>query len=223
MNLPVTCGSTGVERHARGVCITASPREMWLVYVGFGDGVMDVTSQTQRACRRVRRALSSDAMRHLLSLILLAFAATAAAGEPWPAVNRAVALFEAARPGLPSTLHGVDREQYRAALTQGQGVNLVTGSDPANRCERFAAYALLPAQNGVVRLVFCPRFFSDGSDELRALTVLHEMVHVVAGPDECRAMAFAAAVEQRANGRYTPVDAYWRANGCEGSGFTLPR
>ncbi len=162
-------------------------------------------------------------MRHLFALVLLALATTAAADEPGSALDRAIALFEAAMPGLPPALHGVDRDQYRAALTLGKGVALVTGLDPADRCERFAAYALLPAQDGVVRLVFCPRFFSDGTDELRAMTVLHEMVHVVAGPDECRAMAFAAAIEQRATGRYTPVDSYWRANTCDTSGFSLPR
>lgn len=161
-------------------------------------------------------------MRHLLALVLLAFATTASADEPQQAINRAIELFEAAAPQLPAKLHGVDREQYRAALTLGQGVALISESDPADRCSRFAAYTLLPAQNGVVRLVFCPRFFSDGNGALRTLTVLHEMVHVVAGPDECRAMAFAAAIEHRATGRFTPVDAYWQANRCENSGFSLP-
>lgn len=162
-------------------------------------------------------------MRHLLALVLFAFVASASADEPQQAVNRAVDLFETARTRLPERLHGVDVGQYRAALTMGRGVALITDSDPAGHCGRFAAYTLLPAQNGVVRLVFCPRFFSDGDDALRALTVLHEMVHVVAGPDECRAMAFAAAIEQRATGRFTPVDVYWQANRCGDSGFTLPR
>ena len=162
-------------------------------------------------------------MRHLLALVLLAFVTSGSAGEPHEAINRAIELFEAASPQLPARLHGVDREQYRAALTLGQGVALVTDSDPADRCSRFAAYTLLPAQNGVVRMVFCPRFFSDGTDALRALTVLHEMVHVVAGHDECRAMAFAAAIEQGAVARFTPVDAYWQANTCGNSGFSLPR
>ena len=73
-----------------------------------------------------------------------------------------------------------------------------------------------------MRLVLCPQFFSDGADALRVLTVLHEMVHAVAGPDECQAMAFAARVEHAATGQFTPVDAYWQASGCEGSAYRLP-
>jgi len=161
-------------------------------------------------------------MRYLLVLALLALATAVDAREPEQAINRAIDLFERARPHLASHLHGVEIERYRAALTLGEGVTLVTDSDPAGRCGQFAAYTLLPAENGVVRLVFCPRFFSDGNDELRALTVLHELVHVVAGPDECRAMAFAAAIEQHATGRFTPVEAYWRANRGDTSGFSLP-
>jgi hypothetical protein len=74
----------------------------------------------------------------------------------------------------------------------------------------------------VVRLTLCPQFSEEGSRELRRLTVLHEMVHVVAGPDECRAMAFAARIEHLATGSFTPVDRYWQANGCDRSGFGLP-
>jgi hypothetical protein len=163
------------------------------------------------------------AMRYLLAVTLLAFITPVTAVEPQRAISGAIQLFEAAAPQLPRGLHGVDLGRYQAALTQGEGVALVTGADPADRCARFAAYALLPPHNGVVQLVFCPRFHTGGNDALRALTVLHEMVHVVAGPDECRAMAFAAAVEQAAGGTYTPVGAYWRANGCDESRFRLPR
>ena len=74
------------------------------------------------------------------------------------------------------------------------------------------------------RFVFvCPTFFSSGADSLRRLTILHELVHVVSDADECRAMAFAAAVEQAALGRFTAVDTYWQRNGCAGSRYALPR
>jgi hypothetical protein len=73
-----------------------------------------------------------------------------------------------------------------------------------------------------VSLVICPQFSAEGSNSLRALTILHEMVHVVAGPNECRAMAFAARIEKLATNRFTDVSRYWQANKCEGSGFSLP-
>src|SRR5690606_24110768 len=88
-------------------------------------------------------------------------------------------------------------------------------------CARYAAYVRMPPENGTITLVICPQFTGTGTRELRALTILHELVHVVAGPDECRAMSFAAAVEELATGRHTNVERYWRANGCEGSGFRL--
>ena len=161
-------------------------------------------------------------LRSALPLLLLLFVLPAQGAEPVRSVNRAIALFEAAAPRLGASRDDVDIAAYRAALTLGEGVALVKDADPAGRCDSFAAYTVLPAQNGVVQLVFCPRFFSSGTDALRTLTVLHEMVHVVAGPDECRAMAFAAAVEQAATGTHTPVEPYWQANGCEGSRFSLP-
>ncbi|MBE0578254.1 hypothetical protein [Devosia sp.] len=148
------------------------------------------------------------------------------------AFDAAIATFEAARPALVETEMGVHVAAYRDALTLQQFQSGHWGGrvtlDPDIRdtsdgsCSRFAAFVRIPPENGVVRLVFCPQFFSDGADGLRELTVLHEMVHVVAGPDECQAMAFAARVEQAATGTFTPVDAYWQASGCEGSGFRLP-
>lgn len=148
------------------------------------------------------------------------------------AVDAAIATFEAARPALAEVAMGVDVAAYRDALTLqqfqsshwGGGVTLdLAIRDTADgSCSRFAAFVRIPPENGVVRLVFCPQFFSTGAEALRELTVLHEMVHVVAGPDECQAMAFAARVEQAATGTFTPVDAYWQASGCEGSEFRLP-
>ncbi len=148
------------------------------------------------------------------------------------ALDDAIAVFEKAAPRLGHQTFDVDARAYHEALTQrrfvsgywGQtlAVSIVSAkaSDPG--CNSFAAYVSLPPRDGVVALVICPQFLSPGADALRRLTILHEMVHVVAGPDECRAMAFAARLEQLALGQYTPVERYWRANGCTNSPFSLP-
>lgn len=168
-------------------------------------------------------------------LILAALAAPTTAqpaAELDRALDRAIATFERALPALAEVEAGVDVAAYRDALSLQRFSSRHWGGemmvdfeirDGSNgSCGRFAAFVRLPPEQGVVRLVLCPQFFSPGADALRELTVLHEMVHVVAGPDECRAMAFAARVEQAARGRFTPVDAYWQASGCAGSGFQLP-
>ena len=148
------------------------------------------------------------------------------------ALGNAISTFETALPQLAADEAGVDVAAYRDALTLHRfasahwggtvTVDLALRETHSGSCMRFAAFVRIPPENGVVRLVLCPQFFSDGADALRELTILHEMVHVVAGPDECQAMAFAARIEQTAKGRFTPVDAYWRASGCAGSGFNLP-
>lgn len=148
------------------------------------------------------------------------------------ALDHAVATFETALPHLASSEAGVDVAAYRDALSLQRFVSahwggtvmvdLVTRETRTGSCSRFAAFVRIPPENGVVRLVLCPQFFSSNAGALRELTMLHEMVHVVAGPDECRAMAFAARVEQAAKGRFTPVDTYWQASGCAGSGYSLP-
>ena len=148
------------------------------------------------------------------------------------AIDAAIATFEAARPALDEAELGVDVAAYRDALTlQRFGsahwggtvtVELVIRETASGSCGRFAAFTRIPPEHGTVSLVLCPQFFSPGADALRELTVLHEMVHVVAGPDECQAMAFTARVEQAASGQFTPVDAYWQANECAASSFRLP-
>jgi hypothetical protein len=148
------------------------------------------------------------------------------------ALTRATATFEAALPYLDASEFGVDVAAYRDALTLGQfasdhwggtvSVTTAIRQGATGSCTRYAAFVRIPPENGSVSLVFCPQFFTDGADDLRELTVLHEMVHVVAGSDECQAMAFAARVQQAANGRFTPVDAYWAASGCEGSSYRFP-
>lgn len=148
------------------------------------------------------------------------------------ALDAAIATFETALPRLDAAGTGVDLGAYRDALTLQRfssakwggtiTLDLVIRDTPEGSCGRFAAFVRVPPEQGVVRLVLCPQFFSEGADALRTLTVLHEMVHVVAGPDECQAMAFAARVEQAATGTFTPIDGYWQANDCAASKFGLP-
>lgn len=148
------------------------------------------------------------------------------------AFDAAVAQFEQALPRLGKSYAGVDTRAYRDALTLrrfssphwGDALSLDIVEAPARSgdCTRFVAYVELPPRGGHVPLVVCPEFSASGTDALRRLTILHEIVHAVAGPDECRAMAFAAQVEQLASGRFTPVDPYWRANDCPASTFRLP-
>lgn len=148
------------------------------------------------------------------------------------ALGRAVATFEAALPQLGSSAFGVDVAAYRDGLSLQQFSSSHWGGDitvtldirggASGSCGRFAAFVRVPPENGAVRLVLCPQFFTPDADALRELTILHEMVHVVAGPDECQAMAFAAKVEMAAKGRFTPVDAYWQASGCASGPYRLP-
>lgn len=157
---------------------------------------------------------------------------TSAASTTVRAFDAAIALFEKALPGLGAEMSGVATATYRDALTLrrfrsahwGDAVDLriTDAASESAGCARFAAYVDLPPRNGTATLTVCPRFHRDGSDALRALTILHEVVHAVAGPDECRAMAFAAAIEQGATGRFTDVGRYWRANSCQASPYALP-
>src|SRR5690606_11325915 len=124
------------------------------------------------------------------------FATPVAADELTKALNRAIALFDAAEPRL-GDVFGVESARFRDGLVMGQfrrggetiALYYEEKADPAAHCGRFAAYTMLPPRDGVVRLVVCPRFFSPGADELRTLTVLHELVHAVTDSNECRAMA----------------------------------
>lgn len=147
------------------------------------------------------------------------------------ALHEAAAMFDRAAGALGSQTMGVDTNAYADALKRQrfaaqdhrlQSVALVVAAPGEAECGRFAAFVRPEPGENRVTLSFCPQFFEPGADRLRVLTVLHEMVHVVAGPDECRAMAYAAEIEIRATGAFTPVDRYWRVSGCEGSAFRLP-
>lgn len=176
-------------------------------------------------------------MRHTpLAVLLLAFSIIPVhAGDPGllnAAFDRATRTFERALPQLPRELFGVDVAQYhdglkrlRFASTRWGGTVRVEREirpEASGSCGRFAAFVRVPPQDGAVRLVLCPQFFTPRADSLRELTILHEMVHVVAGTDECQAMAFAAAVQQAATGAFTPVTAYWRSSKCAGTDYNLP-
>ena len=149
------------------------------------------------------------------------------------ALGGAVDHFERALPALGAVEMGVDVSAYRDALTLQRfaserwggtvEVAIERQESESGQCGRYAAFTRVPPADGVVPLVLCPRFFAPGADALRTLTLLHEMVHAVAGTDECQAMAFAAQIEQLATGQWTPVDTYWQASGCAGSRYSLPR
>jgi hypothetical protein len=174
-----------------------------------------------------------------MNRVLAAFSFTlmsllsAAADELDRTMDAALATFEAVYPVLDATEFGVDVAAYRDALSLGRfrsnhwgggdlGLVLERAGDRSGACGRFVAFVRTPPANGTVTLVVCPQFFAEGTPELRRLTILHEMVHVVAGPDECRAMAFAARIEAAATGTYTPVDRYWTANNCGDGSYRLP-
>jgi len=176
----------------------------------------------------------------LLARIAMAVAlcclATAARADDQALLDRALATAlaqaERALPSLDAEAFGVDVAAYHAALRLQPFSSPVWGgaiqvelqirSQASGSCSRYAAFVRMPPENGRLPLVLCPQFFTPGADELRVLTVLHEMVHVVAGRDECQAMAFAAGIEQQASGSFTPVDAYWAASGCAQSPYFLP-
>ncbi|WP_354064907.1 hypothetical protein [Devosia sp. 2618] len=149
------------------------------------------------------------------------------------AISNALDTFEMAYPKLGLTEMGVEVAAYREALAfqhfqsrhWGGNVSVKTAirDSATGSCSRFAAFVQLPPDKGAVNLVLCPQFFSPNADALRELTILHEMVHVVAGPNECQAMAFAARIQQVATGQHTRVEPYWKSSGCEGSGFSLPK
>jgi hypothetical protein len=127
---------------------------------------------------------------------------------------------------------GVPTREYRDALIQRRfasslwgtalDVQVVTNASEQGLCAGFAAYVTPAIQQSAVSLVICPRFFSPGADALRETTVLHEMVHVVAGTDECQAMAFTARIQKLATGSFQPVSEYWTRNKCDASRYRLP-
>jgi hypothetical protein len=169
---------------------------------------------------------------YLVCLAVFSIVTPAQADPISRALDDAKAYFRKAAPALSGTPFGVDLRAYSDALFQqnfassywGGRVDLTIFDQPdtSGLCSKFAAFVTTPPQNGKITLTLCPQFSRQGTDSLRTLTILHELVHVVAGPDECRAMAFAAQVEFLATGAYSRVDAYWEANKCQHSAHKMP-
>ena len=177
-----------------------------------------------------------DGLLRLMAVLALSCLAPSARADDQALLEQALAgaraQVERAMPSLDAAAYGVDGAAYQAALRQQPFASAVWGGDiqvalqirsaPTGSCSRYAAFVRMPPEAGLLPLVLCPQFFTPGADALRVLTILHEMVHVVAGRDECQAMAFAAQVEQLATGAHTPVDAYWAASQCGASAYRLP-
>lgn len=173
----------------------------------------------------------------LLTLVLGALCSVPAYAQQQRMLDNAVAgatrTFEQAMGKLGAVTDGVDTAAYRDALKRhrfysGQwgmelDVNFLIKSAEDRRCESFAAYVIPAIDSGAVNVVLCPKFFSSGAGALRETTILHEMVHVVAGTDECRAMAYTAQVQFIATGRFQSVVQYWDKNRCGRSAFSLPQ
>jgi hypothetical protein len=148
------------------------------------------------------------------------------------ALRSAVRTFERAAGQLEAVSMGVSKAEYGDALTArrfastqwGATLDVRIASNDSERglCAGFAAYVTPAIEQGAVVLTICPRFMLPGADALRETTVLHEMVHVVAGPDECRAMAYTAQIQVLATGTFQPVRDYWTRNNCDASHFRLP-
>ena len=148
------------------------------------------------------------------------------------ALAGATRTFEQAMGKLGTATEGVDTAAYRDALKRHRfyssqwdmelEVDFLIKSAEDRRCDSFAAYVIPAIESGAVNVVLCPKFFSSGADALRETTILHEMVHVVAGTDECRAMAYTAQLQFIATGRFQSVAQYWDKNRCGRSAFSLP-
>lgn len=196
----------------------------------FGAGRNDVATDLL-AGRFLRQEGAMRAL--LLVLTLLSIIVSPARADVLDdALADAYVMVERAGSRLDGARFGIELNAYRDALSLHRfrsshwggemKLDIAVRATAEGDCARYAAYVLMPPENGTVTLVICPQFTDTGTRELRALTILHELVHVVAGPDECRAMSFAAEVEKLATGRHTNVERYWRANGCQNSGFRLP-
>jgi hypothetical protein len=170
-----------------------------------------------------------------LAAALLVSTAPAKA-QSWPLLDRALAeaaqTFARAQGALGASSMGVSTETYGQALRNlrfvppGGGapvqVAFAAQGEGDTSCSRFAAYVIPAPAAGTITINLCPQFFASGTDGLRQTTILHELVHVVAGPDECRAMAYTAKLQWLATGTFQPVTNYWRQSGCDASPFSLP-
>lgn len=169
----------------------------------------------------------------LAGLVLLAAPVQAQPDDLIDAALRSAArTFDRAAGQLDAVSMGVSRADYSDALTRRRfgstlwgatlDVRVARNDSEGGLCAGFAAYVTPAIEQGAVVLTICPRFLLPGADGLRETTVLHEMVHVVAGPDECRAMAYTAQIQVLATGTFQPVREYWARNNCQASRYRLP-
>jgi hypothetical protein len=175
-------------------------------------------------------------LTRLLAAFVVAMFALPAQAQQSTLLDKAIAdatlTFERALPQLGTTTLGVDTSAYRDALKARRFHSARTGNardvifviEDSNKgsCAKFAAYVAPVANSEAAHMFLCPQFFTPGADLLRETTILHEMVHVVTGTDECQAMAYTAQVQMLANGSFVPVAKYWKENGCAGSRYGLP-
>lgn len=172
----------------------------------------------------------------LLAALVMAMLTLPAQAQQVDLLDQAIAdatrTFERALPQLGATTMGVDNNAYRDALMarrfhsartdSARDVIFVIEDSAKGSCAKFAAYVAPVANSEAAHMFLCPQFFTPGADLLRETTILHEMVHVVTGTDECQAMAYTAQVQILATGSYVPVAKYWQDNGCAGSRYKLP-
>lgn len=175
-------------------------------------------------------------MIRLLCALFLVVLALPAQAQQNALLDKAIAAatrtFERARPQMGAITMGVDNAAYADALKARRFHSARTGNardviyvieeSSKGSCAKFAAYVAPVANSEAAHLFICPQFFTPGADLLRETTILHEMVHVVAGTDECQAMAYTAQIQLLATGSYVPVAKYWKENGCSGSRYRLP-
>lgn len=174
-------------------------------------------------------------MRLLAALVVALFALPVQAQQADlldQAIADATRTFEHALPQLGATMMGVDTKAYGDALKARRFHSARTGSardvifviedSEKGSCAKFAAYVAGVANSDAAHMFLCPQFFTPGADLLRETTILHEMVHVVTGTDECQAMAYTAQIQMLARGSFVPVARYWKDNGCVGSRYKLP-
>lgn len=128
----------------------------------------------------------------------------------------------------------IDPEIYRSALNQGEfyapywsksvKVKYVIGTNDTPLCDTSKAYVEheeLNSRELVSTLVVCPGFFTYPHMQYQAETILHELVHVVTGPDECRAFAYAYTIIYFALSEATLNERLWSHYNCDSSTYNI--
>lgn len=127
----------------------------------------------------------------------------------------------------------IDPELYSAALNErsfyaphwGLKVNVdyIIETERAGTCNGSYAYVshtdTVPGEMSAT-VHICPYFF-EADPYVKLETVLHELVHVVTGVGECRAMAYTFALTQFGTGFASLDEAYWARHNCETSEYNI--